>query len=110
LKNFYPGSGRVLIRAINPLTGVESESSEGDTDSPPDNGYHRYPVNTAETLARGRPQSSREREQDAVVSGGGELEVVMQSWVTHPRHRAGQLGWTSTRRPSAWRSSATRGR
>ena len=79
LKGFHGGSGRVVIRAINPISGLEVARAEGDAYSPPDNGYHRYPdspPDTPETLA--------------VASDAPALEVVMESWVvTDPETQQG---------------------
>jgi len=74
LTNFHQGSGRVVIRAINSLTGRASATAEGDTHTAEDNGHHAY----QDTLA--------------VVSDVAELEVAMQSWVTDPE--TGQGSWT----------------
>jgi hypothetical protein len=70
--DFNKDAGRVIIRAIDPLSGREAARTEGGSHSPPDTGYYHYP----DTLA--------------VVSEKAYLEVVMQSWVvTDPETQQG---------------------
>jgi hypothetical protein len=71
--DFNKDAGRVIIRAIDPISGREAARTEGGSHSPPDTGYHHYP----DTLA--------------VVSEEASLEVVMQSWVvTDPETQQGE--------------------
>jgi hypothetical protein len=67
LKSFYPGSGRVVIRAINPLTGFQVGRTEGPPHTPADNAHHAYP----DTLS-------------VTSSSGANLQIAMQSLVTDP--------------------------
>lgn len=74
LKSFYPGSGRVVIRAVNPFTGFVLASTEGTPHTPADNGHHGY----EETL-------------EVTSASGANLQIAMQSLVTDPA--TGIAGW-----------------
>jgi hypothetical protein len=66
--------GRVVIKAINSLTGVEAARAEGDSHTPRDDAHYSY----VDTLS--------------VESDATGLEVVMQSYSTDPD--TGQGVWT----------------
>lgn len=67
LKGFYPGSGRVVIRAYDPVTGFRYGTDEGPAHTPADNGLD----SSHDTLS-------------VTSSNGTSLEVIMQSLVTDP--------------------------
>ncbi len=79
LKGFYPGSGRVVIRAYDPVTGFRYGTDEGTAQTPADNGLHSYP----ETLS-------------VTSSNGTSLEVITQSLVTDPL--TGTASWQDVSR------------
>jgi hypothetical protein len=71
--------GRVVVRAINTLTGAEAARAEGDSHTPADNGHYRYPeTGGPETLT--------------VESYATNLQVIMQSFSTDPE--TGQGTWS----------------
>lgn len=79
LKSFYPGSGRVVIRAYDPITGFRYATDEGPAHTPADNGLHSYDDTLSVTSGRGTS-----------------LEVIMQSLVTDPL--TGTASWQDVSR------------
>jgi hypothetical protein len=75
-KNFA-GSGRVVLRAFDPSTGLVSAHTEGETHSSGGNGHEVSPDgNVPETLT-------------VSSSSASSVKVVMQSWVPGPGEGGG---------------------
>jgi hypothetical protein len=71
LKDTYPASGRIEIRALNPMTGFEQDSATSGTHTPDENGQQ-------ETLS-------------VKTSSDNKLEVAMQAFLADPA--TGAASW-----------------